>query len=176
MPDYHRLGHMKDAPLVKIGDWVERGRLIGYVGTSGASSGPHCHYDIFGCSLDYIKRLGGFCFYVYRWSLMAVKDLFKDPAPFIKDGIPCAWSIPQVGYHYCQGVRDSKNGYYYHPGEDVNGVNDFGKPIYAPVTGRVVYVQAPKDRAWNRLFGWLAWGKGWGNMVVIEQAPGFILK
>lgn len=171
MPSYHRHGHLKTAPLVKNGDWVKRGQLIGYVGTSGASSGPHLHYDVFSCSAEVVKALGGFTFYVYGWSLQRVKSLFIDPTPFIAGGIPAEWSLPMNGYHFLERVNDVKHGVYYHPGEDVNGLNDYGKPVYSPVDGRVVYVQAPTDRIWNKLFGWLAWGKGWGNMVVIEQAP-----
>lgn len=31
---------------VRVGDKVGRGDLIGYVGNSGLSSGPHCHYEV----------------------------------------------------------------------------------------------------------------------------------
>jgi murein DD-endopeptidase MepM/ murein hydrolase activator NlpD len=166
---YHRLSHLKSSPIVKKGEWVKRGQQIGLVGTSGASSGPHLHYDIFNTlSL-------GFTFYVYRWSLSKIKSTFSNPAPYIKQGVPSDWSIPMTGYKFCQFVQDRKNGNYYHPGIDVNGVNDYGKPVYSPVEGRVLYVQAPTDKIWSKLFGWLPWGKGWGNMVVIEQAPNFKL-
>ena len=30
----------------RVGDKVNRGDLIGYVGNSGLSSGPHCHYEV----------------------------------------------------------------------------------------------------------------------------------
>ncbi len=170
MPSYHRLGHLKSAPLFGIGASVNRGDLVGYVGTSGASSGPHLHYDIITMPLESVKALGGFIFYVYRRSYVWVKARFSDPTPFIKNGIPCAHTVPQTGYKYLQGVRDRSYGLYFHPGIDVNGVNDYGKPVYSPVYGRVVYSQAPRDRVWSRLFGWLPWGNGWGNMLVIEEA------
>jgi murein DD-endopeptidase MepM/ murein hydrolase activator NlpD len=38
-------GHLKDF-AVQDGQIVERGQLIGYVGTTGQSSGPHLHYHI----------------------------------------------------------------------------------------------------------------------------------
>ncbi len=32
--------------LVKVGEEIKRGRIIGYVGSTGASTGPHVHYEI----------------------------------------------------------------------------------------------------------------------------------
>lgn len=38
-------GHMLDM-VVKAGQTVKRGELIGYVGNSGGSTAPHCHYEV----------------------------------------------------------------------------------------------------------------------------------
>lgn len=40
-----KYGHLKKS-LVQKGDTVERGQLIGLVGNSGRSTGPHVHYEI----------------------------------------------------------------------------------------------------------------------------------
>ena len=38
-------GHMLDY-AVSYGDYVEKGQIIGYVGSTGRTSGPHLHYEI----------------------------------------------------------------------------------------------------------------------------------
>ncbi|MES2371677.1 MAG: M23 family metallopeptidase [Bacteroidota bacterium] len=38
-------GHMERVKA-RVGETVKRGQVIGYVGTSGKSTGPHCHYEV----------------------------------------------------------------------------------------------------------------------------------
>ena len=49
-----------DSYVVKKGDWVAAGQLIGYVGSSGRSTGPHLHYAVYknGEAVDPAKYLG----------------------------------------------------------------------------------------------------------------------
>lgn len=166
---YHRIGHMIEKPSVKEGQWVQRGQLIGFCGSSGNSSGPHAHYDIF----NTLKR--GWYVYTNGMSIGTVKGIFTDPAPYITQGLPMENTFPRAGYGFCQWVRSS-SGSYWHPGIDLNGVNDLGKALYAPVEGRVVHVEGgPK---WTRWLGRLIrgdYGHGFGNFVVIEQSPNFKL-
>lgn len=39
-------GHLSKI-TIKPGEWIERGQLIGYVGSTGRSSGPHLHYGVY---------------------------------------------------------------------------------------------------------------------------------
>jgi murein DD-endopeptidase MepM/ murein hydrolase activator NlpD len=41
-----RYGHMAQQPDVAVGQWVERGQLIGYIGCTGWCTGPHVHFEI----------------------------------------------------------------------------------------------------------------------------------
>ena len=37
---------MRNIIRVKIGDHVEKGQIIGYMGNSGSSTGTHLHFEI----------------------------------------------------------------------------------------------------------------------------------
>ncbi|SVC04357.1 uncharacterized protein METZ01_LOCUS257211, partial [marine metagenome] len=41
-----RYGHHKEL-VVKVGDIVRKGEVVGLMGSSGRSTGPHVHYEVF---------------------------------------------------------------------------------------------------------------------------------
>ena len=43
---FSHYAHLRDNPLVSWGQTVTQGQLLGYVGSSGCSSGPHLHFAI----------------------------------------------------------------------------------------------------------------------------------
>lgn len=169
---------MLEIPLVTKGQWVHRGDQIGKCGSTGNSTGAHCHHD---CPLiDMSKSL--WREYVYGLTLAQVKARYADPRPFSKNGVPMNANAPLAGYHYLQGVRDTSRGLYFHSGEDWNGVNDLGVPIYSPVEGRVVHVGVDNVGATKFAKGGFMrksleriLNGGWGYFVVIEEKPGYIL-
>jgi murein DD-endopeptidase MepM/ murein hydrolase activator NlpD len=169
MSRWHHLAHLEETPQVMEREWVKRGDLIGYIGSSGASTGPHLHYEIMK------SKPWSWHQYVHGMSYSKVKELYENPAPFIKDDIPAENNQPRSGYGFMQYVRSSRGGYW-HPGIDVNSLNDYGKPIYSPVEGRVQFVE---DVSWfkNKWGRWFksTYNKGWGRHIWIEEAPGFEL-
>ncbi len=42
----HVYAHLRDTPLVKVGDAVQEGQPIGYEGSTGHSTGNHLHYEV----------------------------------------------------------------------------------------------------------------------------------
>lgn len=57
--------HMS-AFAVSAGDYVSQGDVIGYVGSTGASTGPHCHFEVYynDAIQDPLDYLSGYSYYI----------------------------------------------------------------------------------------------------------------
>ena len=64
-------GHLDKKMIVKAGQFVKKGEIIGYTGNSGLSTGPHLHYEVRFVSrpLNPINFL--------KWNKDNFKDIFK---------------------------------------------------------------------------------------------------
>ena len=90
-------GHVKhDGIMVKAGDRVRAGQQIGVVGNEGQSTGPHCHFEVWGAP----GRLGG---------------PHQDPAPYLA-------GAAQPGEAVARPVGRQKSGTIY--GIDISEHND----------------------------------------------------
>ena len=61
--EYIHLGYKQ--VFVRLGDWVEAGTVLGLTGSSGLTSGPHLHLNVFGLvgtrgvSVPFVIKAGG---------------------------------------------------------------------------------------------------------------------
>lgn len=161
--------------IAKPGQYVKRGQVIARLGSTGNSTGSHCHLE------GTYTKPATFHRYVRGMAFSMVKKLYFDVTKFYNDkqALPIARRLPAVGYKFLQFVREAAikvYGGYWHPGDDVNGVGDFGTEIRALFNGRIVFWE---ETSWvKNAKGQLVrtdWNQGWGQHMwqeVDEANPG----
>jgi murein DD-endopeptidase MepM/ murein hydrolase activator NlpD len=75
-------GHMKTGSLTTKapGDTVRQGDFLGFVGSSGNSTGPHLHFEVYNSSSQLTDPWGGTCNYLGGQSRWADQRPYYDPA------------------------------------------------------------------------------------------------
>ena len=84
---YTLMGHLKDGVLVKKGQQVKQGQMIGYMGNIGNSRGNHCHYEVYigGASTKYrVDPL----LYTYAFPDQIVSEGSKNKVKYKEDIMP----------------------------------------------------------------------------------------
>lgn len=128
---YHRFMHMQNLPSVNVGDKVNAGQVIGYVGNTGNSSGAHLHYDI----ADDQGYLGG-----HSSSVSDINAHYLDPNAYLskyftKNGYPTT-STTEAKTYTTSDETVSKGG----PLDDNNIEN-----IYKVVVQMLTYLSKISD-------------------------------
>ena len=150
MSRFFRVAHMRAQPLVKVGQYVTPKTIIGNVGSTGHSTGPHVHLD--GTRAKPVSWT--------QYTSRSLKEYFDTQL----------WAINVLPY--LRRYLTSWHGKGGHIGVDVNvAPQDLGLPIHSPCYGRVVFVQGPVRRFMAKLksFVWDDYGNGFGCFLWIEK-------
>lgn len=155
MSRWHRLAHFKSKALVKVGDYVSPNTIVGHVGSTGHSTGPHVHHDgTYGKPNRWTQ---------YRMGLTdkQLKNYYFDTEPWKNLVLP--YPRLYLTSHHLVGQ---------HVGCDLNvSPQDLGLPVYSPVYGRVQYVSGIMQ-VWSsklRKFINSDYNDGFGYFVWIEE-------
>lgn len=93
-------GHMKENTLTtkNVGDYVQTGEFLGVVGSSGNSTGPHLHFEVFDSSNNLIDPFVGSCNNFNNTSWWVAQKTYHEPninAVMIHDAPPVFNPCPQ---------------------------------------------------------------------------------
>ncbi|MCW1929795.1 MAG: M23 family metallopeptidase [Candidatus Kerfeldbacteria bacterium] len=64
---YYRAAHLRDTPLVSVGQWIGKGRNIGYMGSTGWATGAHVHYVVYRGVMSGSSLTSGSSLPISRW-------------------------------------------------------------------------------------------------------------
>lgn len=64
---YYRVAHMRDTPLVSAGQWIGKGRNLGYMGSTGWATGAHVHYVVYRGTMSSSSLTSGSSIPISQW-------------------------------------------------------------------------------------------------------------
>jgi|GEM_PF-482029 len=81
-------GHMKNGSLTAkpIGAWVNKGEYLGVVASSGQSTGPHLHFEVYDAAGNLIDPNAGPC------NALGGTNWWKDPTPYYNSKINAVYT------------------------------------------------------------------------------------
>lgn len=109
---YTLMGHMKDGILVKKGQQVKQGQILGYMGNTGIARGNHCHYEVYNGGSSTSYRVDPLPItYVYPGQI--VSDSSKDKVKYKEDIMPFkegdyVWALEDIKLYTTVEYKESK--------------------------------------------------------------------
>lgn len=149
MSRFFRLAHMLEQSPLNVGDWVSVGQVVGKIGNTGHSTGPHLHFDG-----TLVKPVSW-----HQYHNRPLREYFNTE-PWLEVVLP-----------YEGRYLTNRHGR--HIGVDGNvKPQDIGLEIHSPVNGRVAYVEPIRKRTYyirgKRIEKDQTYGQGFGHFIWIE--------
>ena len=169
---YTRYLHMKSLPSVKVGQVVKKGQVLGYMGSTGQSTGAHLHFDVSvnGSYVDPKPYLSGVK------SLVSTQSASKKPDVIYQVYADGKWWGEIKNYN-----NINSNGYAGVIGKEISGIrvklsNGKKTTVRSHISGKAKNNWLSAITKWNNTSdGYSGW-KGKATDCIAMKADGHTLK
>jgi murein DD-endopeptidase MepM/ murein hydrolase activator NlpD len=167
--------HMKSGTVTSkyVHDRVEAGEYLGIVGSSGSSTGPHLHLEVWDVNDNLIDPWGGPCNTLNSTSWWADQRPYYDPAinQISTHSAPIGWAAecpnPDT-LHASNGFNPGADIYFYAFGRDAVFGDVFGMAVFRPDNSLFFSDTFSFDLAPH----WPAIALGWGEVIPASGPTG----